>query len=78
MIVLDYDIIPGAALSVVALALQALFGKKEEKIFLWQPIFIFHLREEIHKYFSVGVLQFLHMFLKDCWWEKLMGHRMKK
>lgn len=55
MIVLNYDIIPGAVLSMVALALQALFGKKE-KIFLWRPIFIFHPREEIHKYFLVGVL----------------------
>lgn len=56
MIVLDYDIIPGAALGMMALALQALYGKKEKKIFLWQPIFIFQLREEIHKYFLVGVL----------------------
>lgn len=57
MIVWDYGIIPsGAALSMVVLALQALFGENWEKIFLWQPIFIFQLGEETHKYFLFVVL----------------------
>lgn len=36
--------------------MQALFGENWEKIFLWQPIFIFQLGEETHKYFLFVVL----------------------
>jgi len=57
MVVWDYGIIAsGAALSTLASALQTLLWDNGEKIFLWQPIFFFQLREEILKQFLVKVL----------------------